>query len=81
MSTDTWERSPAGLYKRFEFKDFDEAWAFMTKVAAVANRHNHHPRWENEWNVVYIWLITHESADTITSKDIELANAIDTIDV
>lgn len=53
----------------------------MTKVAAVANRHNHHPRWENEWNVVYIWLITHESADTITSKDIELANAIDTIDV
>ncbi len=49
----------------------------MTSVAAVAERLNHHPRWENEWSVVQIWLVTHSERSTITDKDRQLAVAID----
>lgn len=51
----------------------------MERVAAVANRLDHHPRWQNEWNVVEIWLSTHEEAMKITDQDRELANTIDTL--
>ena len=72
-----WQETKHGLYKQFNFKDFTEAFAFMTRVAAIAEQMNHHPRWENEWNVVQIWLITHEAASTVTDKDRALAEAID----
>jgi ribonuclease HI/pterin-4a-carbinolamine dehydratase len=72
-----WQETKHGLYKQFTFKDFNEAWRFMTKVAAVANEHHHHPRWENEWGTVQIWLITHSAGSTITDKDHRLAEAID----
>lgn len=49
----------------------------MTEVAALAEQYQHHPRWENEWSVVQIWLITHEGGTKITEKDRELAQAID----
>ena len=49
----------------------------MTKVAELAEKYNHHPRWENEWSVVQIWLITHEGDKNITDKDRQLATAID----
>lgn len=49
----------------------------MSKVAELAEEFQHHPRWENEWNVVQIWLITHEGGKKITEKDRELAEAID----
>lgn len=52
----------------------------MEKVAALAEEFQHHPRWENEWNVVQIWLITHEGGKKITEKDRELAEAIDAIE-
>src|ERR1035438_9965059 len=72
-----WQETKHGLYKQFNFEDFKQAFEFMTKVADLAEKHNHHPRWENEWNVVQIWLITHEGGKNITDKDRELAQAID----
>lgn len=75
----TWQVTKRGLYKRFNFINFVEAFDFMTKVAAIAEEQQHHPRWENEWSVVQIWLITHEDDSTITDKDYALADAIDRI--
>ena len=49
----------------------------MTKVAELAEEYQHHPRWENEWSVVQIWLITHEGDQNITDKDQQMAEAID----
>lgn len=74
-----WQETKHGLYKQFNFENFKEAWAFMEKVAALAEQYQHHPRWENEWSVVQIWLITHEGGQKITDKDHELAEAIDAI--
>lgn len=72
-----WQETKQGLYKKFSFDDFETAFAFMTRVAAIAEGQQHHPRWCNEWNTVEIWLSTHEAGGTITSKDRELAQAID----
>lgn len=72
-----WQETKDGLYKLFEFKDFKEAFGFMSKVAQIAERQQHHPRWTNEWNKVEIWLSTHETDDQITDKDRQLATAID----
>jgi len=74
-----WQETKHGLYKQFNFENFREAFAFMTKVAALAEKYNHHPRWENEWSVVQIWLITHDEDSNITDKDREMAKAIDDI--
>ncbi|MGH7237982.1 MAG: reverse transcriptase-like protein [Candidatus Saccharimonadales bacterium] len=74
-----WQETKHGLYKQFNFADFREAFAFMTKVAALAEEQNHHPRWENDWSVVQIWLMTHEGKELITDKDRCLAAAIDAI--
>ena len=74
-----WQETKHGLYKQFNFKDFAEAFAFMTKVAALAERYNHHPRWENEWNVVQIWLQTHEQNGAITELDRKLSEEIDKV--
>src|SRR4051812_23276817 len=73
-----WQTKDGALYKEFEFKDFTEAFAFMTNVAGVADKMGHHPRWENEWNKVRIWLSTH-SAGKVTDKDQALAEAIDAL--
>jgi ribonuclease HI/pterin-4a-carbinolamine dehydratase len=74
-----WQETKHGLYKQFNFEDFKEAWAFMEKVARLAEEFQHHPRWENEWSVVQIWLITHEGGKKITEKDHEMAEAIDAL--
>lgn len=74
-----WQETKHGLYKQFNFENFKQAWAFMIKVAELAEEHQHHPRWENEWSVVQIWLITHESGSSITDKDRQMAEAIDAI--
>jgi ribonuclease HI/pterin-4a-carbinolamine dehydratase len=71
-----WQETKHGLYKQFNFENFKEAWAFMSRVAELAEEYQHHPRWENEWSVVQIWLITHEGKK-ITDKDHEMAKAID----
>jgi ribonuclease HI/pterin-4a-carbinolamine dehydratase len=74
-----WQETKHGLYKQFNFENFKEAWAFMEQVAALAEDYQHHPRWENEWSVVQIWLITHEGGKKITDKDREMAKAIDNL--
>lgn len=74
-----WQETKHGLYKQFNFEDFKQAWAFMSKVAELTEEFQHHPRWENEWNVVQIWLITHEGDQKITEKDYKVAEAIDNI--
>jgi len=74
-----WQETKHGLYKQFVFHDFREAWAFMGRVADAMNRLDHHGRWQNEWNVVDIWLATHEQDMHITDRDHDLANTIDTL--
>jgi len=72
-----WEETDNKLHRSFEFKDFSEAFAFMVRIALVAETQNHHPRWTNEWNKVDIWLSTHSEGNLVTEKDRKLANAID----
>ena len=72
-----WKEVNNSLYQKFTFKDFSEAFAFMTRVAIEAEKLNHHPRWTNVWNTVEIWLNTHDAGDTITDKDRQLAKKID----
>ncbi len=72
-----WKESNNKLYRKFEFKDFPEAFSFMTKVALAAEKANHHPVWTNSWNIVEIWLSTHDAGDIVTEKDKSLAKKID----
>ncbi|MEO7364455.1 MAG: reverse transcriptase-like protein [Candidatus Saccharimonadales bacterium] len=74
-----WQETKHGLYKQFNFDNFKAAWAFMMQVADLAEHMQHHPRWENEWSVVQIWLITHEGGHNITEKDRSMAEAIDAL--
>ena len=74
-----WLEQNNKLYQSFTFKDFKTAFAFMTEVATLAEKHNHHPTWTNTYNKVEIWLSTHDAGDAITEKDEELAEAIDAI--
>jgi 4a-hydroxytetrahydrobiopterin dehydratase len=72
-----WQEKDNKLYKSFVFKDFVEAFSFMTRVALLAEKSNHHPTWTNTWNKVEIWLNTHDAGDIVTDKDRDLANGID----
>jgi 4a-hydroxytetrahydrobiopterin dehydratase len=65
------------LLKTFKFKNFIEAFAFMTKVALIAEQKNHHPNWTNVYNVVVVKLNTHDKGDIVTAKDIALSESID----
>jgi len=72
-----WKEEKNTLNKKFEFKDFSEAFAFMTRVAIAAKKMDHHPTWENTYNKVEIWLSTHDAGDIVTDKDRKLAAIID----
>ncbi|TAE17626.1 MAG: 4a-hydroxytetrahydrobiopterin dehydratase [Bacteroidetes bacterium] len=74
-----WQETDNQLKRTFEFKDFIEAFAFMTQVALVAEKMNHHPAWFNVYNRVEISLTTHDAGNTITEKDRALAKAIDAL--
>ncbi len=74
-----WQEENNKLVREFEFKDFREAFAFMTKVAAIAEELKHHPEWTNTYNKVTIKLSTHDAGDIVTEKDTELAKRIDEI--
>lgn len=74
-----WTETNNTLYRKFEFADFSAAFAFMTRVAMLAEQHQHHPRWSNVWNTVEIWLNTHDAGNVITEKDHALAKAIDSL--
>jgi len=72
-----WKEENNKLVKEFQFKNFQEAFAFMTRVALLAEKMDHHPDWSNSWNKVYISLSTHSQGDIITEKDRKFADAID----
>ena len=65
------------LYRKFSFKDFSEAFAFMTRVAILSEKADHHPTWTNTWSTVEIWLSTHDAGNMVTNKDKSLASKID----
>ena len=73
-----WKEKNNTLYKEFEFQDFSEAFAFMSRVALAAEKMNHHPKWTNEYNKVEILLSTHDAGNIVTKKDHKLAEEIDT---
>ena len=72
-----WQEENNKLYKKFEFKDFSEAFAFMTRVALAAEKMDHHPKWTNEYNKLEIWLSSHDADDIVTDKDKKLSEIID----
>lgn len=72
-----WKETAQGLYRSFRFADFSQAFAFMTRVALLAESANHHPKWTNVYNHVEIWFSTHDEGGIITDKDRGLAEAID----
>jgi len=71
-----WKEADNKLTQTFEFKDFTEAFAFMMRVAFLAESQQHHPNWSNVYNKVTIELTTHDKGNTVTEKDRELAKAI-----
>lgn len=74
-----WKLEDNKLKKTFTFKDFSEAFAFMTRVALAAEKMNHHPTWTNTWNTVSIELSTHDAGDIVTDRDHKLAKSIDAL--
>ncbi|MCC6283144.1 MAG: 4a-hydroxytetrahydrobiopterin dehydratase [Saprospiraceae bacterium] len=74
-----WHEEKNRLQKIFKFRDFTEAFAFMTEVAVVVEKMDHHPSWSNIWNTVEIQLTTHEAGNIVTEKDRRLAQAIDEV--
>lgn len=72
-----WKEKNDQLSRSFKFKDFKEAFAFMTKVALIAEKMDHHPNWSNSYNTVEINLNTHDAGNKITDKDRKLAAEID----
>lgn len=74
-----WEEKDNKLVRTFVFKDFLEAFGFMTKVAIAAEKQDHHPNWSNVYNTVIIELTTHDAGNTVTDNDRNLAAIIDSL--
>jgi 4a-hydroxytetrahydrobiopterin dehydratase len=74
-----WEEKEGCLYRQFIFQDFVSAWAFMSAVAIISEKINHHPNWSNVYNKVDIYLCTHDAGNQITEKDYRLSKAIDEV--
>ncbi len=72
-----WTEADNKLYRKFKFKNFSEAFAFMVRVAIEAEKADHHPNWSNVYNTVEIWLNTHDAGNVVTEKDHKLSKAID----
>ena len=74
-----WKENTHSLSAEFTFKDFSQAFAFMTEVALLAEKHGHHPDWRNVWNRVEIRLSTHDAGNVVTDKDRALAKGIEAV--
>ena len=74
-----WKEENNTLNGEFKFKDFKQAFAFMTHVAMYVEQANHHPTWTNTWNTVHITLQTHDAGNVVTDKDRDLAAQIDEV--
>lgn len=72
-----WEERDGALRRRFKFANFSAAFAFMTRVALLAEAKGHHPDWSNSWNTVDIAFTTHSAGSTVTEADRAMAAAID----
>lgn len=77
---DDWQHENNAFHKSFTFKNFSQAWAFMSRIALKAEAMNHHPEWRNVWNTVDITLTTHD-AGGITAMDVDMARYIDKINI
>lgn len=75
----SWKEEDNKLKKTFKFKDFVQAFGFMSQVAIIAEKMNHHPNWSNVYNTVSFELNTHDAGDVVTERDHKLAEAIDTL--
>ena len=71
-----WKEENNELVTQLKSEDFIEAFAFMTEVALIAEKMNHHPTWSNTYNKVEIRLSTHDAGNTVTEKDRKLAESI-----
>ena len=74
-----WTLENGKLTREFTFKNFVDAFSFMTKVALLAEQMNHHPEWSNVYNRVKIQLCTHDAGGKVTDKDRSLAQKIDSL--
>jgi 4a-hydroxytetrahydrobiopterin dehydratase len=74
-----WQEKNDKLFRTLEFKNFREAFSFMTQVALIAEKMDHHPNWSNVWNRVDIELTTHSAGNKVTEKDRRLAEEIDQV--
>lgn len=74
-----WQTENNKLYKKFSFKDFDEARLFINKVADIADDMNHHPTMQNNYNTVELWLSTHDAGDSVTDLDRGFAKRVDAL--
>ncbi len=72
-----WTEKDDKLKKIFLFKNFSEAFSFMTRIALIAEKNDHHPFWTNAYNKVEIELCTHDAGDKVTDKDRKMAASID----
>ena len=75
---DGWTQDGDTLHRELAFADFSEAFGFMTRVALLAEKRNHHPDWSNSWNKVTIDLTTHD-AGGLTENDVGLAESINSL--
>ena len=75
----SWTEKDNALHREFTFKDFRQAFAFMTEVAFAAEKMNHHPDWTNVYNRVSVKLNTHDAGNTVTDRDRKLAEQMDGI--
>ena len=74
-----WTHKENHLTREIRFKDFSAAFAFMTRVALLAEQANHHPNWSNVYNVVTIALTSHDAGNVVTEKDLALAGSINSL--
>ena len=75
---DGWTQDGDTLHRELAFADFSEAFGFMTRVALLAEKRNHHPDWSNSWNKVTIDLVSHDKGG-ITARDVALAERINAL--
>jgi 4a-hydroxytetrahydrobiopterin dehydratase len=71
-----WKKESNTLIGHFQFDNFSMAFSFMTQIALLSEKMNHHPNWSNSWNKVDIRLTTHDAGNVITQKDKDLAKGI-----
>ncbi len=74
-----WRHDDDKLMRTFTFADFVQAWGFMNQVALLAEKMDHHPNWSNVYGTVEIALTTHDADNTVTDRDLRLAEAINAL--